>query len=112
MLCFISWCIIAGWRGDVGIIAEGALESETGYFLFTTVTPWLLYIIIFIMLVLQLQNRININWPLAVGINLCLCYNLCDFPDMKGCLTYSCFCGLCDIYFLFFLIISSKAMAS
>jgi len=75
ILLFISWCIMAGWKGDVSSPEISVIESQVGFFLFSTVTPWLIYILLFIMLVLQLHNNPmleRVNWPLAFVINCCI----------------------------------------
>ncbi|XP_057291905.1 plasmolipin-like [Hydractinia symbiolongicarpus] len=70
ILLFISWCIVAGWRGAIDGTLSNTIENETGFYLFTTVFPWILYIVIFIILIFGFQNNMTaINWPLAFVIN-------------------------------------------
>jgi len=71
VLLFLSWCIMAGWRNDVNIdLFSGSYNSKTSFFLFTTVFPWLLFIILFVILILGINKRLTmINWPLTMALN-------------------------------------------
>ena len=66
-MLIICWSIMAVWKGNVDEPFASELGSETGYFLFATVFPWLIYIVFFIILILACdQQCANINWPLVV----------------------------------------------
>lgn len=73
LMLMICWCILAAWRGNVSDVISDALLNQTGYFLFCTVVPWLIYFIFFIMLVLGCNEQFSsINWPRTFFINCVL----------------------------------------
>jgi predicted ferric reductase len=73
ILLFISWCCMADWKGTVSDSQVVMIQDQAGFFLFTTVFPWLLYIAFGIILILQLQHKFDrINWPLTFVVNCCV----------------------------------------
>ena len=53
ILLFLSWCIIAGSRGRV--LAYG---GNSGFFLWSSVIPWLIFLVIFVLMMLNLHTKI------------------------------------------------------
>lgn len=74
ILLFLAWVIMAGWRGAVGaLIYENIETGMQSFFLFSTVFPWLLLIVLLIILLFGIHTRITlINWPLTLVINCCI----------------------------------------
>lgn len=73
VLLFLAWCIMAGWRGDVLFWFADRIAGATSFFLFTTVAPWLLLIVIFFVLLFGLHTKLTIiNWPISLAINCCI----------------------------------------
>ena len=61
---------MADWKGSVRPIDILVIQDQSGFFLFTTVFPWLLYIAFFVILILGLHHRFDrVNWPLTVSFS-------------------------------------------
>lgn len=70
IMLMISWCILAVWRGNVHDAVADSLLNQTGFFLFSTVVPWLIYFIFFVILVLACNEQFSsINWPKTFFFN-------------------------------------------
>ena len=68
MLLFLTWCITAGWRdaNKWSWLVDGSIK----FFLFSTIFPWMLLLIIAILLVFGIHKRIpRINWPFTVSFH-------------------------------------------
>jgi len=70
ILFFISWCCMADWKGSVDDNVIAHLQDNAGFYLFTTVVPWLIYIVFFIILILGFHHKFErVNWPLTFAVN-------------------------------------------
>merc|ERR1712002_1284848 len=73
ILFFISWCCMADWKGSVSDETILLIQNPAGFFLFTTVFPWLMYIAFFVILILGLHHYFaRVNWPLTFAVNCCI----------------------------------------
>ena len=64
---------MADWKGSVGDAEVAIFRDQAGFYLFTTVFPWLLYIAFFAILILKLHEKFDrVNWPLTFVINCCI----------------------------------------
>lgn len=100
ILLLIAWVIMVVWRGDVGSLVYENFETEiTSFFLFSTITPWILMIILLVVLLLGVHTKIYmINWPLTLLINCCIwaviliisSSLLADKSDKYACVVWKC----------------------
>ncbi|XP_065674903.1 CKLF-like MARVEL transmembrane domain-containing protein 8 isoform X2 [Hydra vulgaris] len=67
VLLFIAWVIMAGWKDNN--IYFYSLSGHVSYFLFATITPWLVLCILFIVFIFKIHTKIPIDWPLTLCLN-------------------------------------------
>jgi len=66
VLLFLSWCIMAGWRGEVHWTVENDFEGGSGFYLTTTLVPWFILLIVFVLMLFNIHKKIPINFPITV----------------------------------------------
>ncbi|XP_002169849.2 MARVEL domain-containing protein 1 isoform X2 [Hydra vulgaris] len=66
ILLFLAWVIMAGWKDNT--LWSPWIISQVSYFLFMTVTTWLVLSIFLVLFILKIHTKILINWPLTLCI--------------------------------------------
>ncbi|XP_066933914.1 plasmolipin-like isoform X1 [Clytia hemisphaerica] len=72
VLLFLSWCIMAGWRGEVHWTVEIHFEGGSGFYLATTLIPWFILLVVFVLMLFNIHKKIPINFPVTLMINCLL----------------------------------------
>ncbi|XP_065641954.1 plasmolipin-like isoform X1 [Hydra vulgaris] len=67
ILLFIACIITACWKES--IVWSFWISSQVSYFLFTTLTPWLINCVFLIVFIFKIHTKIPINWPLTLFLN-------------------------------------------
>uniref|UniRef100_A0A7M6DJZ2 MARVEL domain-containing protein n=1 Tax=Clytia hemisphaerica TaxID=252671 RepID=A0A7M6DJZ2_9CNID len=69
VLLFLSWCIMAGWRGEVHWTVENDFEGGSGFYLATTLIPWFILLVVFVLMLFNIHKKIPINFPVTLMLN-------------------------------------------
>ncbi|XP_066927077.1 plasmolipin-like [Clytia hemisphaerica] len=102
VILFLCWTIIAGWRTQVHPYIGVYYEGNTGYYLTTTIIPFLILLTVFVLKMLRLHKKIPkiVNWSLTMAINcavwsVLLFISSCVVGDMARKLNPACEVYLC-----------------
>lgn len=68
-LLFLSWCIMAGWRGE--FVYYGGVGGNSGFFLWCTVIPWIIFLVVFALMLFNVHTKLAqfVNIPVTVMLN-------------------------------------------
>ncbi|XP_002156989.1 plasmolipin isoform X1 [Hydra vulgaris] len=64
ILLLIAWVIIARWKSQS--ILYSLISNSVSFFMATTVIPWLIIIVLFLLYLFNVTTKIPINWPLTL----------------------------------------------
>ena len=59
---------MAGWRGEVHIWVEDQFDGGSGFYLASTLIPWFILLIVFVLMLFNIHKKIPINFPVTVSV--------------------------------------------